>query len=114
VLRQPRVLLFDEATSALDTGTESQVIQNLRRLGCTQVTVAHRLSTVQHADVIVVMEKGRVIEVGNHGELLARGGAYATLVAAASMQPAQARPPQATRPPQPGFPPAPVHARGAA
>jgi ATP-binding cassette subfamily B protein len=115
VLRQPRVLLFDEATSALDTGTESQVIQNLRRLGCTQVTVAHRLSTVQHADVIIVMDKGRVIESGSHAELITRGGAYAALVAATAMpqpQP-QVRPPQgAPRPAQPAQ--APLTARGAA
>jgi ABC-type bacteriocin/lantibiotic exporter with double-glycine peptidase domain len=88
VLRQPRVLLFDEATSALDTATEHRVVQNLRRLGCTQVTVAHRLSTVQHADVIVVMEAGRIIESGSHQQLLANNGAYAQLVRASAMSPA--------------------------
>jgi ATP-binding cassette, subfamily B, bacterial len=99
VLRHPRVLLFDEATSALDSATEAQVISNLRRLGCTQVTVAHRLSTVQHADLIVVMDKGRVIEAGNHADLIAHGGAYAALVRASTPNAAPQGQPQAPRAP---------------
>jgi ATP-binding cassette, subfamily B, bacterial len=110
VLRQPRVLLFDEATSALDTATEHRVIGNLRRLGCTQVTVAHRLSTVQHADVIVVMDKGKIVESGSHAQLVAKGGHYAKLV-----QPAQ---PQAPMPqaaqPQPRTHQVPLDVRGVA
>jgi ATP-binding cassette, subfamily B, bacterial len=109
VLRHPRVLLFDEATSSLDATTEAQVIYNLRRLGCTQVTIAHRLTTVQHADLIVVMDKGRIVEAGTHAELLQHGGAYAALVYASA--PAPAAPAQQ---PRPARPPVPQPSRGAA
>ena len=81
-LREPRVLLFDEATSALDTTTEAKIVSNVRRLGCTQITVAHRLSTVQNYDLIVVMDQGRIVETGNHQQLLAKQGLYARLLAA--------------------------------
>lgn len=82
ILRNPRVLLLDEATSALDTATERAMSAALVTLAKnrTTITIAHRLSTVRHADQIIVMEKGRVIERGNHDELLARAGAYAALV----------------------------------
>lgn len=86
ILRNPPVLLLDEATSALDTATEramSQAIEALAR-GRTTITIAHRLSTVRHADQIVVLDKGRVIERGNHDELLALDGAYAELVRSAA------------------------------
>jgi subfamily B ATP-binding cassette protein MsbA len=84
LLRNPRVLLLDEATSALDTGSEAAVQAALAtlRAGRTTLVVAHRLSTVRDADLIVVMEGGRVAESGTHGELLARGGLYAALVRA--------------------------------
>jgi len=82
LLREPRVLLFDEATSALDTATEAAIVANVRHLGCTQVTVAHRLSTIQGYDLIVVMDQGRIVEQGNHDTLVAKGGLYARLVAA--------------------------------
>jgi ABC-type multidrug transport system fused ATPase/permease subunit len=75
-------MLLDEATSALDNSTEKRVIENLERQRCTRITVAHRLSTVRNADLIVVMDKGRIIEQGNHQQLLAAGGLYARLVAA--------------------------------
>jgi ABC-type multidrug transport system fused ATPase/permease subunit len=75
-------MLLDEATSALDNATEKRVIENLERQRCTRITVAHRLSTVRNADLIVVMDKGRIIEQGNHQQLLAAGGLYARLVAA--------------------------------
>jgi ABC-type bacteriocin/lantibiotic exporter with double-glycine peptidase domain len=77
---QPAILLLDEATSHLDTATEQQIEQNLRNLGCTQVVIAHRLSTVRNADLILVMEQGRIVERGNHDALLAQGGLYAELV----------------------------------
>ncbi len=83
VLRNPPILVLDEATSALDTQTERAVQEALERLaeGRTTITIAHRLSTVRDADQIVVLDRGQVAELGTHGELLARGGRYAALVA---------------------------------
>lgn len=88
LLRNPRVLVLDEATSALDTRTEAAVQAALDRVGRgrTVVTIAHRLSTVRYADRIVVLEQGRVVEQGSHDELLALGGAYASLVAAGARE----------------------------
>ncbi len=82
ILRNPPVLVLDEATSALDTKTEAAVTAALGSLfsGRTTLTIAHRLSTVRHADRIVVMDAGRIVESGTHIELLARGGRYAELV----------------------------------
>ena len=93
LLRDPRVLLLDEATSALDTRTEAAVQDALDRVGedRTVVTIAHRLSTVRHADLIVVLHEGRVAEQGSHAELLARGGRYAALVAAGERASAEER-----------------------
>jgi ATP-binding cassette subfamily B protein len=83
ILRNPPVLILDEATSALDTRTEAAVTAALAELsrGRTTLTIAHRLSTVRDADLIVVMDRGRIVERGTHPELLAAGGAYAALVA---------------------------------
>ena len=83
LLRDTPVLLLDEATSALDTRSESLVQEALERLsaGRTTLVIAHRLSTVRHADKIVVMDQGRVVDQGTHDELLARGGIYADLYA---------------------------------
>jgi ATP-binding cassette, subfamily B, bacterial MsbA len=83
MLKDAPILLLDEATSALDTETERQVQAALAGLmrGRTTIVIAHRLSTVIDADVIFVMEAGRVVETGSHAELLARGGAYARLYA---------------------------------
>jgi ATP-binding cassette, subfamily B, bacterial len=84
LLRDPRVLVLDEATSALDTATERAVQTALdeARRGRTTITIAHRLSTVRHADRIAVLDAGRLVESGTHAELVARGGRYAELVAA--------------------------------
>ncbi|MFV8756271.1 peptidase domain-containing ABC transporter [Nannocystaceae bacterium ST9] len=82
VVTRPRILILDEATSALDTVTEAKVFEALEQLDSTHVLVAHRLSTVRRADLIVVMDQGRCVEKGTHAELLGKGGAYARLVGA--------------------------------
>jgi len=81
LLSDPRVLVLDEATSALDTASERRIQEALGELisGRTTLAVAHRLSTIQAADVIHVVDHGRIVESGSHGELLAAGGAYADL-----------------------------------
>ncbi|MFD9939873.1 ABC transporter ATP-binding protein [Nonomuraea sp. NPDC059023] len=83
LLRNPPVLILDEATSALDTQTERAVQEALDTLaeGRTTITIAHRLSTVRHADQIAVLDHGRVAELGTHDELLAADGHYAALIA---------------------------------
>jgi ATP-binding cassette subfamily C protein len=70
----PRILLMDEATSALDNATQSAVMQSLQMMDLTRIVIAHRLSTVRHADRIYVLDKGRVIETGTYEELVHRGG----------------------------------------
>ncbi|MEE6282102.1 ABC transporter ATP-binding protein [Georgenia sp. MJ170] len=92
LLRDPRVLVLDEATSALDTRTEQAVQEALDVLsqGRTTITIAHRLSTVRDADLIAVVDGGRVVERGDHATLLTAGGRYAALVAAADRAPALA------------------------
>ncbi len=81
VLADPRVLILDEATASVDTVTETLIQEALDRLleNRTSVVIAHRLSTIRNADVICVVENGRIIERGSHDDLLARGGVYRTL-----------------------------------
>jgi subfamily B ATP-binding cassette protein MsbA len=81
LIKNAPILILDEATSALDNESERQVQASLETLmkGRTTLVIAHRLSTVQNADKIVVMDEGKVVEEGSHSELLASGGAYAAL-----------------------------------
>ena len=82
LVHKPALLILDEATSALDSETERRVIKNLEDLRCTRIVLAHRLSTIVNADLILVMDAGEVVEAGTHPELLSRGAHYARLVAA--------------------------------
>jgi subfamily B ATP-binding cassette protein MsbA len=86
-LKDAPILLLDEATSALDTESEAQVQVALERLmaGRTTILIAHRLSTVRGADRIYVIDRGQVIEEGDHGQLVGRGGLYARLAGAQNL-----------------------------
>jgi len=77
---RPVLMLLDEATSALDVVTERLVEQNLHELACTQIIIAHRLSTIRNADLILVLDRGRIVERGTHQDLLTHGGYYAGLI----------------------------------
>jgi len=82
ILRDPRILLLDEATSALDSKTETKILQALETAGRgrTVLVVAHRLSTIERCEQILVLDGGQVVERGSHQELCARGGAYSKLL----------------------------------
>jgi len=80
-IKRPRIYVFDEATSSLDSNTEREILRNLREISrfSTTVVIAHRLSTVVHADEIVVLEGGTIVERGSHAALLRQNGRYASL-----------------------------------
>jgi ATP-binding cassette subfamily B protein len=82
ILHNPRILILDEATSAVDVETERQIQQALANLvkGRTTFAIAHRLSTLRNADRLIVLEKGRIVEIGTHNELLERQGVFYNLV----------------------------------
>ncbi len=94
VLANPRILILDEATSNVDTRTEALIQEALGTLlkGRTSIVIAHRLSTIRNADLILVVEAGRITERGNHVSLLARGGLYADLYRRQFREPAPATP----------------------
>ena len=84
LLRDPDILIFDEATSSLDSITEESITQTIKEIeksrpNLIRILVAHRLSTVVHADTIYVLEKGKLAEQGTHDELLAKNGLYSAL-----------------------------------
>jgi ATP-binding cassette subfamily B protein len=80
LLRKPNLFVFDEATSALDSITEQEISNTIRNISANKnqitVMIAHRLSTIMHADMIYVLEKGKIIETGKHEELLHEKGLY--------------------------------------
>ena len=78
LISDPKILIFDEATSALDYESESIIMANIEKIaaGRTMLMIAHRLSTVENCDAIIVMDKGRIVEAGRHQELLDRKGPY--------------------------------------
>ena len=88
ILRDPELLILDEATSALDSESERLVQQAIDRFERkhTVLVIAHRLSTIVNADLICVLEKGKIVEQGDHSELISLGGRYASLWAQQAMQ----------------------------
>jgi NHLM bacteriocin system ABC transporter ATP-binding protein len=81
LIHRPKILLFDEATSALDSRAQRCVSDSVATLHATRVVIAHRLSTVRDADVIVVLDRGRIVETGTYPDLIAQGGVFARLAA---------------------------------
>ena len=80
LLRNPRLLIFDEATSALDSLTEEQITETVKKISAEKqqitILIAHRLSTIMHAERIFVLERGRIVEQGNHDQLVEQKGLY--------------------------------------
>jgi ATP-binding cassette, subfamily B, heavy metal transporter len=100
ILKNPRIFVFDEATSALDSRSEQAIQAELQRIARDRTTlvIAHRLSTIVDADEILVMDHGRIVERGQHAQLLQRGGAYALMWALQQREEAKRREEEAARP----------------
>jgi len=81
LIKSPKILIFDDCLSAVDTKTEEEILQNLGKImnGKTSILIAHRISTIKNADKILVLDEGKIIEQGTHGELLSLNGAYTAL-----------------------------------
>ena len=77
---KPAIIIFDEATSALDNRTQAIVTESLKKMKATRIVVAHRLSTIRDADRILVLDKGKIAEMGSFDELCAKGGLFSELV----------------------------------
>jgi ABC-type bacteriocin/lantibiotic exporter with double-glycine peptidase domain len=86
LVNKPSILLLDEATSSLDAISERKIHDALSRMQCTRIVIAHRLSTVRQADVILVMDQGKVVELGRHEELMAKKGSYHQLVSSQELE----------------------------
>ena len=82
MLHNPRILILDEATSSVDVDTEKQIQDALGRMveGRTTFAIAHRLSTLRNADRLIVLDEGRIVQIGSHGELMSEKGAFRDLV----------------------------------
>jgi ABC-type bacteriocin/lantibiotic exporter with double-glycine peptidase domain len=81
LVAEPRMLVLDEATSALDPVTEAKIFANLAKIGVTRIVIAHRASTIRHAETVAVLHEGSLVEMGSHRQLMDLGGRYAELVA---------------------------------
>ena len=88
ILRDPKILILDDALASVDTNTEDQILSNLRTAmqDRTTILIAHRVSTARTADIIAVLEAGRITELGTHDELLTRRGYYAELFEKQSLE----------------------------
>lgn len=76
ILKEPQILLFDEAISAVDNQNEKHIHEQVRRISCTQIIIAHRLNTIKDSDLIIVLEKGKIVQAGRHEYLILIDGLY--------------------------------------